>query len=129
MESLTLKGKASILYKSRKKSNKRHGGADMIYVIAWIRTKEGKLQDYLKLFRETAVTVRKEKGCLQYIVAVDIDSGLPIQIFEKNVATILEKWESPEALRDHLASPHMKAHMEKEKDFVEAAAVKVLQEV
>jgi quinol monooxygenase YgiN len=43
--------------------------------------------------------------------------------------TIIEKWDSLEALRDHLVTPHMKAFFEKRKDMVEGSSIlKVLQE-
>ncbi len=101
----------------------------MIYVIASIQVKEGKLQEYVDMFKANAKLVRQEKGCVHYIGAVDADSGLPMQKREKNVMTVLEKWESPDALREHLVAPHMKAFGEKRKDFVEGATVKVLEEV
>ncbi len=95
----------------------------MIYVTASVQVKEGKLQGFIELFNATAALVRKEKGCVQYVAGVDADVGLPVQTLQKNGVTVLEKWESPEALRDHLASPHMQAFFGKEKDFVEGASV------
>jgi len=38
------------------------------------------------------------------------------------------KWESLEALRNHLASPHMQAHFQKEKNFVAGMTLKILKE-
>jgi len=101
----------------------------MIHVVASIRVKEGRLGDFLELMNSTARQVRKEKGCLRYVPTVDIASGLPPQIMDANVVTLIEEWESLEALRDHLATPHIKAFFEKRKDMVEGASlVKVLQE-
>ena len=100
----------------------------MIYVIASIQVKEGKLREFIDMFKVNATLVRQEKGCVQYIAAVDTDSGLPMQKREKNVMTVLEKWESPEALRQHLVAPHMKAYGEKRKDFVESTTLRVLEE-
>jgi quinol monooxygenase YgiN len=100
----------------------------MIYGVVSVRVKEGKLEEFLELFKSNAVTVRKEKGCIQYFSLVDIDAGLPIQTFEKNVVTILEQWESVDALHNHFAAPHMAAYFEKEKEFVEGVTVKMLQE-
>ena len=60
---------------------------------------------------------------------MDIASGLPPQILDANVVTIIEKWESLDALRNHLVTPHMKAFFEKRKDMVEGGSLlKVLQE-
>lgn len=79
--------------------------------------------------KSTARQVRKEKGCFRYVPTVDIVSGLPPQIMDANVVTLIEEWESLEALRDHLATPHIKAFFEKRKDMVEGSSLlKVLQE-
>jgi len=100
----------------------------MIYGVVSVRVKEGKLGKFLDLFNTNAVKVRKEKGCIQYFSLLDIDANLPIQTFEKNVVTVLEQWESVEALHDHFAAPHMAVYFEKEKEFVEGVTVKMLQE-
>jgi quinol monooxygenase YgiN len=101
----------------------------MIHVIASVRVKADRLGDFLELFKSTARQVRIEKGCIQYIPTVDIVSGLPPQILDPNVVTIIEKWESLEVLRNHLVTPHMKAFFEKRKDMVEGGSLlKVLQE-
>jgi quinol monooxygenase YgiN len=100
----------------------------MIYGVVSVRVKTGKLEDFLDLFKSNAVKVRQEKGCIQYFSLVDIDANLPIQTFDKNVVTILEQWESLEALHDHFAAPHMAVYFEKEKEFVEGVTVKMLQQ-
>ena len=100
----------------------------MIYGVVSVKVKAGKLQEFLELFKANALKVREEKGCIQYIPLVDIDAGLPIQMLEKDVVTIVEQWESLEALHNHFATPHMAAYFEKEKDFVEGVSVKMLQE-
>ena len=101
----------------------------MINVIASIRVKTGKLSDYLAILKANMPAVRKEKGCIEYVALVDIDVKLPPQILDKNIVTILEKWESLEALHAHLGSPHMLDYREKVKNMVESVSVKVLQEV
>jgi quinol monooxygenase YgiN len=99
----------------------------MIYGVVSVQVKADKLGEFLDLFKSNAVKVRQEKGCIQYFSLVDIDAGLPIQTFEKNVVTILEQWENLEALHDHFAAPHMAVYFEKEKEFVEGVTVKMLQ--
>ncbi len=100
----------------------------MINVIASIRVKTGKLSDYLAILKANMPTVKKEKGCIEYIPTVDIDV-LPPQVLDKNVVTILEKWENLEALHAHLRSPHMLNYREHVKTIVESVSLKVLQEV
>lgn len=101
----------------------------MINVIASIRVKAGRLQDFIEVFKSNVPNVREERGCIEYFPAVDIEADLPPQILDENVVTIIEKWESLEALRDHLAAPHMLAYKEKVKGIVEGSSIKVLQEV
>jgi len=98
----------------------------MIYGVVSIRVKPGKLQGFLKLFNSNAATVRKEKGCLQYVPALDIETGSPMQSLDASVVTVLETWEDLEALSDHLATPHMAIYFEKEKEFVESVSLKTL---
>ncbi len=100
----------------------------MISVIASIRVKEGRRSQFLEIFKSNISNVREERGCMDYFPAVDMDVDLPPQILDENVVTIIEKWESPEALRDHLVAPHMLAYREKVKDMVEDVSLKVLQE-
>lgn len=101
----------------------------MINVIASIHIKEGNLHEYLQILRAGLATVRKEKGCVEYIPTADVETGLPVQALDKNVVTILERWESLETLRAHLASPHMLAYREKVKDVVDRVSVKVVGEL
>jgi quinol monooxygenase YgiN len=100
----------------------------MINVIASIRVKEGRVSEFLEIFKSNVPSVRKERGCIEYFPAVDIDADLPAQSLDENVVTIIEKWESVEALRDHLQAPHMLAYREKVKDIVANVSVKVLKE-
>jgi len=100
----------------------------MINVLATIGVKEGRLDDFLTIFKANVPLVKQESGCIEYFPTVDIDAGLPPQILDKDVVTVLEKWENLETLRDHLKSPHMIAYQEKVKDLVERVSLKVLRE-
>ena len=100
----------------------------MINVLASIGVKEGKLAEFLTIFKANVPIVKQENGCIEYFPTVDIDADLPPQILDKDVVTIIEKWENLEALRDHLKSPHMTAYQEKVKDLVESVSLKVLRE-
>ena len=98
----------------------------MINVIASIYIKEGKLSDYLRVLKANVPMVRKERGCIEYVPAGDMETGLAAQVLDRNVVTILERWESLEALNAHLASPHMLDYHEKVKDMVDRVSVKVI---
>jgi quinol monooxygenase YgiN len=100
----------------------------MVHVIATIRIREGRLSDFLKIFKANMVKVREERGCIEYFPTVDISADLPPQLLDENVVTVIERWQSLEALRDHLKAPHMLTYREKVKEIVEGVSLKVLQE-
>jgi quinol monooxygenase YgiN len=101
----------------------------MINVIASIRVKTGKLSEFIEIFKANVSSVKEERGCIEYSPTVDVDADLPPQSLDKNIVTVIEKWESLKALHDHLKSPHMLVYMEKVKDIVEDLSIKVLEEV
>lgn len=100
----------------------------MIDVLAALQIKEGRVEEFLTIFKTVIPEVLAEKGCREYRPAVDVNSGLPAQEMNGNVVTIIEKWESLEELKAHLAAPHMAAYRERVKDLVENVDLKVLQE-
>jgi quinol monooxygenase YgiN len=102
----------------------------VIHVVAWLRIREGKMEEFAKTFNAFAATVRQEKGCIRFAAAVDLETGFPPQTMEKNVVTFLETWESLDALKAHNVSSHVQAHAERSKDLVqEMGTFKVLQEI
>ena len=100
----------------------------MINVLAFIRVKEGKRDDFVRIFKANVANVLAENGCIEYAPTVDVDAGLDPQVLDANLVTIVEKWDSLEALRDHLVAPHMKAYKEQVTDIVDGVTIKVLQE-
>lgn len=101
----------------------------MINVLASIYIKEGKLDEYLKIFKPNVLKVLAEKGCIEYRPTMDIDINSPAQILNKNVITIIEKWETMEDLTNHGVAPHMLDYKVKVKDLVEKLTIKVLEEI
>ncbi|MGB5156875.1 putative quinol monooxygenase [Desulfobacterium sp. N47] len=101
----------------------------MINVIASIHIKDGRLSEFIDIFKSMIPKVLEEKGCIEYVPTMDVPTGLPPQELNKNVVTIIEKWLSLEDLRAHLSAPHMLAYNEKVKDIVEKVSLKVLEEV
>lgn len=82
----------------------------MVHVIVTMRIKEGRMQEFLAACKELRPLVLKEKGCLAYDYTRDTESPRgPLAPLEANRITLLERWESLEALKAHLATPHMKA--------------------
>ena len=100
----------------------------MINVIASVQIKEGLLPEFIKLFKSNIPNVLAEKGCIEYAPTVDMPVGIPPQELDKNVVTIIEKWNSLEDLQAHMSAPHMVEFQKKEKEFVEKVSLKVLKE-
>ncbi len=100
----------------------------MINVIASIHIKEGRLSEFIKIFKSNIPKVLEEKGCIEYVPTIDVPTGLPPQELNNRVVTIIEKWDSLEDLQAHLLAPHMLAYKEKVKDLVDKLSLKVLGE-
>jgi quinol monooxygenase YgiN len=101
----------------------------MIHVIASIHIKKDRVPEFIEIFKANMPAVLKEKGCLEYVPTIDVPSGLPPQELNGSVVTIVEKWESLEDLRVHLAAPHMLVYKEKVRDLVDKVTLKVLEKV
>jgi quinol monooxygenase YgiN len=100
----------------------------MIHVIAIITAKPGMRETILKEFRANMPTVHAEKGCIEYAPAIDAEGIGSFQTkFGPDAFVVIEKWESPEALRAHAASPHMAAYAAKTRDLIASRTVHVLQ--
>jgi quinol monooxygenase YgiN len=99
----------------------------MIYVIATVDVIGGKRSDFLEEFRKVVPQVQKEAGCIEYGPAIDVDTGIPAQrLVRDDVVTIMEKWESIEALQTHLGAPHMKEYRARVKDLVVGTEIRIL---
>ena len=100
----------------------------MINVIASVYIKEGRLSEFLDIFKSNIPNVINEVGCIEYLPTIDVPSGLTAQMCSENVVTIIEKWHTLEDLKKHLTSPHMLTYREKVKDLVENVSLKILRE-
>jgi len=72
----------------------------MIYVVAKNSVKVDKIEDYIKLAKKLVEATNKfDEGCVEYELLQDINNT---QIF-----TMIEQWESKEALDAHLSATHV----------------------
>lgn len=101
----------------------------MITVIASIKVKPDNVPAFIKIFNDNVPNVLNEDGCIEYYPTVDIESGLTIQETDPTVVTIIECWESIDALKQHLETPHMTTYRDQVKDIVIDVSLKVLQSV
>ena len=98
----------------------------MINVIAALHIKEGRVAEFIEIFKANVPNVLKEKGCIEYAPTTDVASGLAVQDSNSNVVTIVEKWNSLDDLKAHLGAPHMQTYGVKVKDMVEKKSIKIL---
>jgi len=99
----------------------------MIHVIAVIEVVDGRRDAFLKEFHRVVPLVRQEVGCLEYGPAVDVPTGIAAQRpIREHTVTVIEKWDSLDALQAHLAAPHMAEYRERVRDLVVAVDLQVL---
>ncbi len=99
----------------------------MIHVIAAIEVAEGRRADFLAEFHRVVPLVRAEDGCLEYGPTIDVETNIAAQAgVRDNVVTVVEKWESIEALEAHLVAPHMLDYRARVKELVVKAEIQVL---
>ncbi|MEM9658952.1 MAG: antibiotic biosynthesis monooxygenase family protein [Planctomycetota bacterium] len=102
--------------------------AGMIHVVATISLADGEQPRFLRAFRELVPQVTAETGCIEYGPTVDVDAALPDQPPPRvDVMTVMEKWESLEALHAHLQAPHMAAFRESVQDIVLGIEIRVFE--
>jgi quinol monooxygenase YgiN len=99
----------------------------MIHVIATIELKPGQRDAFLAEFHRLMPLVHAEAGCIEYGPNIDVASGLSMQApLRDNVAVILEKWESLDALKAHTQAPHMADYRVRVRDFVVSVQLQIL---
>jgi len=101
----------------------------MIHVLAKVKIKEGKRNEFIDHLKTNIPNVLNEKGCIEYTPAIDIETQIDRQEFDQNQVTIIEKWKSIYSLKDHLEAPHMLSYREKVKDLVESTELKILSSI
>ncbi|HPK54226.1 MAG TPA: putative quinol monooxygenase [Smithellaceae bacterium] len=102
----------------------------MICVIATLTLKEGKRDAYLAELRKIIPAVRKEEGNIEYGPYTDLASGFPVQPpVRPDVVSIVEKWESLDALKKHMTAPHMGPYRQATKEIVQSMQIQVLSPV
>jgi quinol monooxygenase YgiN len=78
----------------------------MIHVIATIEAQEGQRDALIDAFHHIIPSVQAKQGCLEYGLAVPVDSGLEGQEQSNgSTLTLIEKWASLDILKAHLADP------------------------
>ncbi len=102
----------------------------MIHVIATVELHPNAREAFLREYAKLVPLVQAEEGCIEYGAAVDVQSSSPVQIpMRDNVVTIVEKWESLDALAAHAVAPHMQDYRGRVKSYVVRTSLQVLKPV
>jgi len=100
----------------------------MICVIATIRLAEGRRDDFLAEFGKIVPDVLAENGCLAYQPMVDLPTEVGAQVPQRpDVVTVVERWESVEALEAHLMAPHMLEYRKRVRELVAESSLAILE--
>lgn len=100
----------------------------MIHVVAVIELMPENQAGFLEAFEQLTPVVRAEPGCIEYGAATDVASGIDGQPpIRGNVVTVIEKWDDVQALKDHLAAPHMQEFFGKMQPVMKDVKIHVLQ--
>ena len=105
-------------------------GKDGVYVLCRFDLKpEANLADYVAKTLAVVPTVRAEEGCRMYTLLRDAETDWdkPMRFGERTM-WMLEKWDSVDALKAHLQTPHMKAFGPTVRDMRAGSTFHVLQE-
>lgn len=100
----------------------------MIFVIADIDVTPGKREEFLAAFRQLVPQVLAEDGCIEYGPTIDVETNNDAQSATSvDRVTVVEKWESLDALESHLIAPHMMEYRKQVSGLVTSVALKVLE--
>jgi quinol monooxygenase YgiN len=100
----------------------------MICVIATIEVVPGRREEFLGQFRAIIPKVRAEEGSLEYSPMIDVATSIGLQPpSRENVVTVVEKWQSVEALENHLMAPHMVEYRKVVKSLVVDMQLRILE--
>lgn len=90
---------------------------DYILVLAKVQPKKGCKDSIVEIAEELVFETLQEDGNIDYQL---------LQSTKDDTLTFVEKWESPEALKKHMGSPHFLNFGEESGEFVENMDIQVI---
>lgn len=90
---------------------------DFIIVLAEIQPKSGCKDSIIELAEDLIENTLSEDGNIDYKL---------LQSINENTLTFVEKWQSPDALKEHMASPHFLSFGKDSEEFVEKMEIQVI---
>jgi len=100
----------------------------MVHVLATVELRPDTRARFLAEFNDNVPRVLAEAGCLEYGATIDLATEFGNQPpLRPDVVVIVEKWADLDALRAHLAAPHMTTYRTRVRDFVIRSSLQVLE--
>jgi len=98
----------------------------VLHVIATIEIEPDRRKDFLAHFHWVVPFVRAEEGCIEYSPTVDSITAFAAQPeIRHDTVTVVEKWESLDALKAHMATRHMAEYRERVTGLVKGVILHV----
>jgi len=102
----------------------------VLHVVAEIRLRPGARDAFVAELRRVTPLVRAEDGCLAYEGALEVPTGLALQLpVRDDVLTVVERWRDEAALAAHLDAPHMHEHRARSAELTAGVTLRVLRGV
>ena len=99
----------------------------MLYLLAILTAKPGMRDALLAEVNAVVPASLAEKGCLEYCPTIDVEGWTGRQNkLGPDTLVLVEKYESVEALNEHIASPHIRSYQVKSKDLIESRVIYML---
>ena len=93
----------------------------MIHVIVFFDLHPGQREGFLAEFGRILPITLAEQGCIEYGVSAEIETGIDVvSPPHADRITLLEKWETLDALKTHLDAPHMQAFFPKVQPMIDS---------
>lgn len=99
----------------------------MIHLLAYITAHPGQRAALLAEFAKIVPLVHAEAGCIEYRPVIDEPEFGGFQTpLGPDTFAVIEKWESADLLRQHVAAPHMAEYARRTKDMIAQRVLHVL---
>lgn len=99
----------------------------MIHIIASLTIKDGNIPKMKQIYSSFVPKVEAEEGCIMYCPTIDFETDIPTQEKNKNIITVIEKWENIELFKAHLTTPHLAQFRIDATGLIEGVSIKAQQ--
>ncbi len=101
----------------------------MICVVATIKAKDQQRETIMAAFREILPDIQVKRGCIEYSLAIHVQSVPDASLVDPDAIILIEKWSDSEALQAHMADPAYQAWYVKLWPLIAGASMQVFEMV